>query len=101
MKRLKHYFARSGETQIMGNETPKLSHATIEYAEILTREARFAQDHRSDTDEELLRYLRSYVQELGFVPKKSMIPGFSYIKCRLGPWPRVLEKAGLKERKRK
>ncbi len=81
----------------MEGETPKQSCATLKDAEILSREAEFAQKHRSDTDEELLLYLKSYVDELGYIPKKTLIPGFSYIKCRMGPWPRVLEKAGLKK----
>jgi len=63
--------------------------------------AEFVRHHRQDTDEELLDYVRYCAVELGHIPKKHEVLGFSYIKSRLGPWPRVLESAGLKETKQK
>lgn len=70
-------------------------------AEFLRREAEFARTHKRYTDEELLQYLRNCAVELGHTPLKKEVPGFTYLKSRLGPWPRVLEKAGLKEPKKK
>ena len=49
-----------------------------------------------ETDEELLKRLKNLAEELGRLPKKEDVPGAYYIKQRLGPWPRIMEKAGLK-----
>lgn len=49
-----------------------------------------------ETDEELCERLRKLFKELGRLPKKEDMPGAYYVKKRLGPWPRALEKAGLK-----
>jgi hypothetical protein len=65
--------------------------------DVLRREEEFAKDHRKDTDEQLLRYLRDCAAKLGHIPNKHDVEGFMYIKSRFGPWPRVLERAGLKE----
>lgn len=50
------------------------------------------------SDEELLGHIRALAQRLGRPPNKAEVPGFAYIKKRLGaPWPRILERAGVKE----
>jgi len=67
----------------------------------LQREEEFARNHRKDTDEELLAYLRDCAAKLGRVPNKHEVAGFILIKSRFGPWPRVLERAGLKEARSK
>ncbi len=72
---------------------------TVEEEAFLLREATFTQRHKNDTDEQLLEYIRSCSKRLGHIPRKREIEGYTYIKNRLGPWPRVLEKAGLKERR--
>lgn len=64
-------------------------------------EAEFARLHRNDTDEELILYLRDCAEKLGRCPKKTDITGHTYLKTRLGPWPRILERAGLKEKSQK
>lgn len=61
----------------------------------------FCRLHRHDTDEQLLELLRIYSRETGKVPTKQDFIGFRYLKSRLGPWPRILEMAGLKEKKTK
>lgn len=48
------------------------------------------------SDEELLDVLRQRAAELGHLPTKNDIPGHEYFKQRFGPWPRILEAAGLK-----
>jgi hypothetical protein len=63
----------------------------------LKREEKFVQKHQNDTDEALLQYLRDCAAKLGYAPTKHEVVGFTYLKSRFGPWPRVLEKAGLKE----
>ena len=62
------------------------------------QEAEFARTHKSDTDDELIAYLVKCSNELGRCPKKEDIVGHTYLKKRLGPWPRILERAGLKEK---
>mgnify|MGYP003493680150 FL=1 len=62
------------------------------------QEAEFARLHKSDTDEELIAYLVKCSKELGRCPKKDEVIGHTYLKARLGPWPRILERAGLKEK---
>ena len=48
------------------------------------------------SDEALLDVLRQKAEELGRLPTKSDVACFVYFKYRFGPWPRILEKAGLK-----
>jgi hypothetical protein len=52
--------------------------------------------YRKKSDEQIYQYLRDMAAQLGRVPLKSDIPASSHIKSRLGNWPRILEKAGLK-----
>nr|MCR4962707.1 hypothetical protein [Bacillota bacterium] len=69
--------------------------------EFSKQEADFAREHREDSDEQLLQYVRQRAEELGRNPKKHEVVGFVYIKNRIGPWPVVLEQAGLKSVSRK
>ena len=64
-------------------------------------EDKFTEEHKKDSNEELLDIVRKKAEELGRAPKKHEVIGFVCIKMRFGPWPRVLEKAGLKTRKTK
>lgn len=52
--------------------------------------------YMKDTDEQLYQRIRDIAAKLGHLPRKEDVPAFDYIKKRLGPWPRVLEQAGLK-----
>ena len=61
-------------------------------------ETEFARTHKSDTDDELIAYFVKCSKEFGRCPKKEDIIGHTYLKQRLGPWPRILERAGLKEK---
>lgn len=65
------------------------------------QEAEFARTHKSDTDDELIAYLVKCSKELGRCSKKEDIIGHTYLKQRFGPWPRILERAGLKEKSQK
>lgn len=66
-----------------------------------TAEDEFAKEHINDSDEALLDIVRNKAKELGRLPKKSETTGFVLLKMRFGPWPRVLEKAGIKKPKEK
>ena len=85
----------SGENIILREEKRGLN----EERKIL--EDKFAEEHKNSTDKELLDVVRKKAEELGRLPKKHEVVGFVCIKARFGPWPRVLEKAGLKEKKAK
>ncbi|SHI15059.1 hypothetical protein SAMN02745823_02815 [Sporobacter termitidis DSM 10068] len=65
------------------------------------QEAAFARRYRNATDEEVFQYVRNIAERLGRLPTKHDVPGFTYLKSRFGPWPRMLERAGMKERCRK
>lgn len=52
--------------------------------------------YRMESDEQIYQRLRCLAAKLGRPPTKAEVPGFYYIKSRLGSWPRILEKAGLK-----
>ena len=49
------------------------------------------------TDEELLDCVRRVAEELGRPPKRLEVPENLQLKTRFGPWPRILEMAGVKE----
>lgn len=59
------------------------------------------------TDEQKIAWAKEQLifkqKELGFIPRKSDFDDAtrSRIKAFLGPWPRALEAAGLKEQKQK
>ena len=52
--------------------------------------------YRTESDEQIYQRLRCLADKLGRPPTKADVPGFDYIKSRLGSWPRILEQAGLK-----
>lgn len=52
--------------------------------------------YKMKSDEQLYQYLRGIAEQLGRAPTKAEVPGFHHIKARLGSWPRILEKAGIK-----
>lgn len=48
------------------------------------------------TDEEIFDFVRNTAEELGRTPTKADFVATWYLKERFGPWPRFLEKAGVK-----
>ena len=62
------------------------------------QEAEFAKTHKRDTDKELIAYLVKCSKELGRCPKKEDVVGHTYLKQRLGPWPRILNVQDLKKK---
>lgn len=71
----------------------------------LEKEKRVEQKYQTMSDEELLDLIRKRTEELGHPPRKEDMEGVRVLKNRFGPWPRLLERAGVKEpserRKRK
>lgn len=59
------------------------------------REREFARAHGSDSEEELLDYLRACAQSLGHSPWPGEVDGGHFIEERFGSWETALEKAGL------
>ena len=53
-------------------------------------------EYQKKTDQELLDIIRRATKELGRLPTKADIPAAYYFKQKFGPWPRVLEAAGVK-----
>ena len=49
------------------------------------------------SDDELCEMIRKKTEEMGRTPRVNEIPAARDIKRRFGAWPRVLEKAGVKE----
>lgn len=87
-------FKKSNFRQFKTFHKEKLS---PKHREIREREYFFAITHKEDSDENLLQYLRNIANELGRLPTKKDVEGYVYLKSRFGPWPRILEQAGLKE----
>ena len=48
-------------------------------------------------DEQIYDIIRRKTAELGHLPRKIDVHGSTYLRQRLGPWPRILEAAGVKE----
>ena len=65
-------------------------------AERLVREKEFALRHQGDTDQMLLDYVAALAARLGRAPTKEETIGYVYLKQRLGNWPEILIRAGLK-----
>jgi len=82
-------------------EKPEVKNIADNLQTLQKQETEFARTHKSDTEEELIAYLVKCSEELGRCPKKEEIIGHTYLKQRLGPWPRILERAGLKEKSQK
>ncbi len=68
---------------------------------ILEQEDFFREQHKNDNDDELIQYVKLCAEKLGRCPNKQDVVGFTYLKKRLGPWHRILEMAGLKEKSKK
>lgn len=64
-------------------------------ASLLKKEDRFAQEHKDDTDDQLLEYLHGFAKELGHTPNTCEIIGGRFIEKRFGDWNRAVMLAGL------
>ena len=88
----------------MGNDwAPNLLQLPSEQDEIKAErwylERQFMQAHKHDTDQQLLEYVAKVAEKLGRSPKKEDTVGYIYLKQRLGSWPKILIRAGVKEAK--
>lgn len=62
----------------------------------IEEEKRALERYRRMSDEELLDEVRKKAEELGHPPRKEDMAGVRILKSRFGPWPRLLERAGVK-----
>ena len=62
---------------------------------LLKKDDRFAQEHKNDTNDQLLAYLRDFAKELGHTPNVCEIIGGKFIEKRFGDWNRAVLLAGL------
>lgn len=63
---------------------------------LTAEEIALLEQYQKMSDEQLLARLREYAEETGTVPAKADWELAWYYNDRLGPWNRILEKAGLK-----
>lgn len=82
--------AYAGRNNIYDGVIRKMVTQTLE-----AQEAEFKEEHRADTDEQLLDYLRSQALALHHVPWPGEILGGTVIAERFGSWDLALRRAGL------
>lgn len=59
------------------------------------KETRFAEEHASDTDEQLTAYLQKCALEMNHTPHPKEIVGWRYILERFGTWEQAIRAARL------
>ena len=57
---------------------------------------RLSEPYKKMSDEELLQLVRDFVRECGREPTRKDVLYDRELKCRFGPWTRMLEKAGTR-----
>ena len=77
-----------------GDAFERILNRKIEEA-LSERQKLFPQEHREDSEEVLLNYVRDFTKELGHTPNSNEIIGGEYLKERFGSWEKLLTKAGL------
>ena len=71
----------------------QVSRRTME--SLMQIQERFAEQHRQDTEAQLVAYVQAFARELGHTPNAGEVIGGPYIAARMGGWDRVVEAAGL------
>ena len=64
-------------------------------AELSRQQESFAEEHKDDTEEQLIAYVRGFANALGRTPNAGEVIGGPYIASRFGSWNRLVSKAGL------
>ena len=59
------------------------------------KEELFAQEHKKDSDHQLLQYIKQQAGLLGHAPRRQEIVGWSYIESRFNGWNAAIRKSGL------
>jgi len=67
----------------------------------MREENEFTKKNSNASDTELLEYVQYCAKQLGRTPKRHEVVGYVLLKQRFGAWNRVLEKAGLREVRKK
>ena len=60
------------------------------------QEASFAGAHASDSDEQLIQYIKEQTAILGYTPRYKEVIGWQLIEQRFGSWEDALQKADLR-----
>jgi hypothetical protein len=60
------------------------------------QEQRFIRDHASDSDEQLINYIKEQAAVLCYTPRYKEIIGWQLIEQRFGSWEAALRKANLR-----
>lgn len=63
---------------------------------LTSREKELCKEFKKMSDEQLLKLIAWQVNRLGHLPAKYEAECVRYLKNRFGPWPRLLERAGVK-----
>ena len=72
-----------------GDAFERILNRKIEEA-LSERQKLFPQEHREDSEEVLLNYVRDFTRELGHTPNSNEIIGGEYLKERFGSWEKLL-----------
>ena len=87
---------RQKEQEIRAAEVQnRKEQAKVEEEARMERDRLWGEAHESDTDEQLLSYLKRCAEDLGHSPVKAEVEGGSYIAKRLVSWPLALQLAEL------
>ena len=73
----------------------RMERAREERASRMERDRIWGEEHREDTDEQLLSYVKTVAAELGQTPRKSEVTGGEYICKRIGSWALICTLAEL------
>ena len=60
------------------------------------QEQDFIRDHASDSDEQLISYIKEQTAVLGYTPRYKEIIGWQLMELRFGSWEEALKKANLR-----
>lgn len=93
-KLLKQEIRSNRKTQ-RENRLRQAAISNAEKSERLQRDMAWGAEHETDTDDELLNYVRQYAADLGHTPFSREVPGAQYISQRFGGWAVVLTLAEL------
>jgi hypothetical protein len=98
-KRQARLFKQERETarEQRRNANRAASHTAAETQEALhLQELEWRRAHESDSDEELLDYIRRCADELGRTPLGREVQGIAYLQERFGSWAAAVHLAGLR-----
>ncbi|MBQ8831714.1 MAG: hypothetical protein IJ017_08950 [Oscillospiraceae bacterium] len=69
--------------------------AQVEFEQKKKRDLEWGEEHKADTDEQLLKYVKDRASELGYTPQAKDVIGGEYLRERFISWALMLTLAGL------